>query len=184
MTSHVTVATLGGGCFWCVEAALRALVGVRDVVSGYAGGHVLNPTYEQVCTKTTGHAEVVQVHFDPAQLAYADLLRMFFTLHDPTTLNRQGNDVGPQYRSVIFAHDAAQLETAREIIGELTATGVYADRIVTEVEPATLFWPAEPYHQRYFEQNPEQAYCAFVVAPKVAKFRKQFADRLVSRAGA
>jgi peptide-methionine (S)-S-oxide reductase len=182
MQNRLSHATLGGGCFWCIEAALRDLVGVSAVVSGYAGGHVPAPTYEQVCTKTSGHAEVVQVTFDPAQLSYADLLRMFFTLHDPTTPDRQGNDVGPQYRSTIMTHDGEQQRTAHAIIAELTSAGLFAAPIVTVVEPLTQFWPAEPYHQRYFERNPEQAYCAYVVAPKVAKFRRAFADRLVRSA--
>lgn len=172
------VATLGGGCFWCVEAVYDQLQGVTDVVSGYSGGHVKNPTYKQVCGARTGHAEVVQVRFDPAQLSFRDLLEVFFSIHDPTTLNRQGNDVGPQYRSVIFYHSAEQEHVARELIAELNAAQTWARPIVTEVTPFSEFYPAEDYHQEYFAQNGSQPYCQFVVAPKVAKFRKQYASRL------
>lgn len=171
-------ATLGGGCFWCIEGALRHLDGVSRAESGYAGGHVDNPTYEQVCGKKTGHAEVVQVDFDPAKIGYADLLRMFFTLHDPTTKDRQGNDVGPQYRSVIYTHSPEQERIAREVIAEIDAAGIWGARAVTEVAPLTRFWPAEAEHQDYFARNPWSGYCRVVVAPKVAKFRKMFADRL------
>ncbi len=172
------LATLGGGCFWCLEAVFDQLAGVTDVVSGYAGGHVKNPSYKQVCAGTTGHAEVVQVRFDPAQLSYRDLLEVFFSIHDPTTLNRQGNDVGPQYRSVIFYHSPEQERIARELIAELNAAKHWAQPIVTELSPISVFYPAEDYHQEYFAQNAGQPYCQFVVAPKVAKFRKQYADRL------
>jgi peptide-methionine (S)-S-oxide reductase len=172
------IATLGGGCFWCVEAVYLDLRGVEKVVSGYAGGTVANPTYEQVCTGRTGHAEVVQVTFDPDEIDYRDLLRVFFTVHDPTTLDRQGNDVGPQYRSVIFPHSAEQKRIAEEVIAEVQASGAWNGKIVTRIEPFTEFYPAEEYHQDYFARNPNQPYCAAVVAPKVAKFRKQHVDRL------
>ncbi|NWF81937.1 MAG: peptide-methionine (S)-S-oxide reductase MsrA [Chloroflexi bacterium] len=172
------LATLGGGCFWCLEAVFDQLAGVTDVVSGYAGGHVKNPSYKQVCAGNTGHAEVVQVRFDPARLSYRDLLEVFFSIHDPTTLNRQGNDVGPQYRSVIFYHSPEQERIARELIAELNAARRWAQPIVTELSPISAFYPAEDYHQEYFAQNGGQPYCQFVVAPKVAKFRKQYADRL------
>ena len=176
-------ATLGGGCFWCLDAAYRDVAGVRQVVSGYAGGHVVNPSYEQVCGKKTGHAEVVRIGFDPAQISYADLLRMFFTLHDPTTKDRQGADVGPQYRSIILAETPTQLETARAVMAEVEQAGIWGAPLVTELVPADAFWPAEPEHQDYFNRNPWSGYCRAVIAPKVAKFRKSFADRLV-RAGA
>jgi len=176
-------ATLGGGCFWCLDAAYRDVAGVRQVVSGYAGGHTLNPTYEQVCAKKTGHAEVVRVGFDPAQVSYADLLRMFFTLHDPTTKDRQGGDVGPQYRSIILAETPEQMETARAVMAEVLAAGIWGAPLVTELVPAGAFWPAEPEHQDHFNRNPWSGYCQAVIAPKVAKFRKGFADRLV-KAGA
>jgi peptide-methionine (S)-S-oxide reductase len=180
MTNQTAIATLGGGCFWCIEAALHELVGVASVVSGYAGGHVSSPTYEQICGKKTGHAEVVQVTFDPTILSYRDLLGMFFALHDPTTPDRQGNDVGPQYRSVIFAHNEEQAATAREMIAEVEREQVYgAAPVVTQVLPVPHFWPAEAYHQRYFENNPDQPYCAYVVEPKVAKFRMKYASRLI-----
>jgi peptide-methionine (S)-S-oxide reductase len=172
------VATLGGGCFWCLEAVYLGLRGVRRVVSGYAGGHLANPSYEQVCGKRTGHAEVVQIAFDPAEISYADLLRVFFTIHDPTTRDRQGHDVGPQYRSIILTHDEAQRECAEQIIAEIAGGGIWGAPIVTEVRPLETFWPAEDYHQNYFARNPHQGYCQAVVAPKVAKFRKTFADRL------
>jgi peptide-methionine (S)-S-oxide reductase len=171
-------ATLGGGCFWCIEGALRHLDGVSRAESGYAGGHVPNPTYEQVCGKQTGHAEVVQIDFDPAKIGYADLLRMFFTLHDPTTVDRQGNDVGPQYRSIILTHSPEQERIAREVIAEIDGSGIWGGKAVTQVEPLTQFYPAEPEHQDYFARNPWSGYCRVVVAPKVTKFRKTFADRL------
>jgi len=175
---NLEIATLGGGCFWCLEAIYVDLKGVEQVVSGYAGGHVKNPTYEQVCGKNTGHAEVVHVHFDPNVISYEDLLRIFFTIHDPTTLNRQGADVGPQYRSVIFYHDDEQRATAEKIIAEITAEKIWADPIVTQLEPFEEFFVAEPYHQEYFKRNPYQGYCQVVIAPKVVKFRQSFADRL------
>lgn len=176
-------AVLGGGCFWCLDAAYRDVRGVTDVVSGYAGGHVENPSYEAVCAKRTGHAEVVRVTFDPAVVSYADLLRMFFTLHDPTTKDRQGADVGPQYRSVIFAEDDGQVATAREVMGEVTAAGMWGAPLVTELTPSPRFWLAEAEHQDYFNQNPWSGYCRAIIAPKVSKFRKSFADRL-ARVGA
>jgi peptide-methionine (S)-S-oxide reductase len=172
------VATLGGGCFWCLEAVFEQLRGVERVVSGYSGGHVANPTYEQVCGKDTGHAEVAQVTFDPAAVSYRELLEVFFATHDPTTKDRQGNDVGPQYRSVIFYHSDEQRRAAEGLIAELTAEQVFPRPIVTEVVPFAAFYPAEGYHQGYFRGNPAQPYCAVVVAPKVAKFRKQFAAKL------
>ena len=175
-------ATLGGGCFWCVDAALRDLRGVTSVHSGYAGGHVPRPTYEQVCDKQTGHAEVVQVQFDPAELDYADLLRVFFTLHDPTTKDRQGNDVGPQYRSIILFHSPEQEATAKAVMAEIEAAGIWGSRLVTELVPFTEYWPGEAEHQDYFARNPWSGYCRVVVAPKVAKFRKTFASRLKSAA--
>lgn len=170
------VATLGGGCFWCLEAVYLELRGVHGAKSGYAGGHVANPTYEQVCGKQTGHVEVVQLSFDPAEIGFAELLDVFFTIHDLTTKDRQGNDVGPQYRSVIFTHDEEQARIAHEKIGEAQAQ--WADPIVTEVRPLDRFWPAEPYHDNYLARNPQNPYCAVVVAPKVAKARKVFFDKL------
>ena len=176
------LATLAGGCFWCLEAAFEQLAGVERVTSGYAGGHVANPGYEAVSGGDTGHAEVVQLQFDPAVISFRDLLRVFFTIHDPTTLNRQGHDVGTQYRSAVFCHDAGQERVAREVIAELEQGKVFGDPIVTEVVPLDRFWPAEAYHHQYFRRNPYQPYCMAVVAPKVAKVRKAFFDRL-KRAG-
>lgn len=170
------LATLGGGCFWCLEAVYLELRGVEGVKSGYAGGHVPNPTYEQVCGKRTGHAEVVQVSFDPSVISYGDLLDVFFTIHDPTTKDRQGNDVGPQYRSTIFTHDDEQARVAREKLA--VAQAHWADPIVTELALLETFWPAETYHDNYLARNPQNPYCAVVVAPKVAKARKLFFDRL------
>jgi peptide-methionine (S)-S-oxide reductase len=177
-------ATLGGGCFWCLEAVFKDLRGVKSVMSGYAGGHVENPSYKQVCTGRTGHAEVVQVVFDPAELSYADLLRVFFTIHDPTTKDRQGNDVGPQYRSIILTHSDAQRTAAEAVIREVTDAGIWDAPIVTEIEPLKRFYPAEAEHHDYFARNPYTGYCQVVVAPKVRKFRKTFADRLKSSAAA
>lgn len=171
-------ATLGGGCFWCLDAVYRGLKGVHRVVSGYAGGHLPNPTYEQVCGKGTGHAEVVQVEFDPAELSFADLLRVFFTIHDPTTKDRQGADVGPQYRSVVLFHSEEQKRTAEAVMAEVARAGVWDGTLVTELVPLTEFFPAEPEHQDYFARNPWSGYCRAVVAPKVQKFRKTFADRV------
>ena len=176
-------ATLGGGCFWCLDGAYRDVAGVHEVVSGYAAGHLPNPTYEQVCGKGTGHAEVVRIGFDPNMVSYADLLRMFFTLHDPTTKDRQGADIGPQYRSIILAETTDQTRIAREVMAEITAAGIWGAPLVTELEPAGVFYPAETEHQNYFALNPWSGYCRAVVAPKVAKFRKTFATRL-NRVGA
>ncbi len=167
------IAILGGGCFWCVEAAIKQLQGVESVRSGYMGGHVANPTYQQVCSGRTGHVEVAEITFDPAVLSFSDLLHVFFTLHDPTTLNRQGNDVGEQYRSVIFYRDEAQKKTAEEVIAELTRDKVFSDPIVTAVEPASTFYVAEDYHQDYFANNSMQPYCMFAVAPKVKKIQRE-----------
>ncbi|MBD3163478.1 MAG: peptide-methionine (S)-S-oxide reductase MsrA [Candidatus Eisenbacteria bacterium] len=172
------VATLGGGCFWCIEAAFEELAGVESVVSGYSGGDLPNPSYQAVCTGTTGHAEVVQVTFDPEVLSYADLLRIFFTIHDPTTPNRQGADVGTQYRSVIFTHSPAQREAAVQVIRELTEREVWDDPIVTEVTSFDEFYAAEKYHQQYYENNQNQPYCRAVIEPKIIKLRKEFKDRL------
>ena len=172
------IATLGGGCFWCLEAVYQDLRGVIGVTSGYAGGHVANPSYKQVCNGTTGHAEVVQIRFDPGEISYADLLRVFFTIHDPTTVDRQGNDFGPQYRSIILTHSDAQREAAQAVIKEITGAKLWSGPIVTQVEPLRVFYPAEPEHHDYFARNPWSGYCQAVVAPKVAKFRKTFFNRL------
>ncbi len=170
--------TLGGGCFWCLEAVYDELKGVLDVVSGYAGGQTVEPSYQQVCTGMTGHAEVVQVTFDPDVITFRDILDVFFTIHDPTTLNRQGADVGTQYRSVIFTHSPEQQAIAERTIADLTAQSLWDDPIVTAIEPLNVFYPAEDYHQEYFARNPAQGYCRMVIAPKVAKFRKQYLARL------
>ena len=172
------IATLGGGCFWCLEAALRQLAGVEAVVSGYCGGGTAHPTYAQVCDGDTGHAEVVQITFDPVVIDYETLLTAFFAIHDPTTRDRQGHDVGSQYRSVIFWHSPEQEASARRVIATLQHEGVWPDPIVTEVRPAAPFWPAEDYHQDYLANNPYQPYCQAVVAPKAAKLRQVFKDRL------
>lgn len=172
------VTTLGGGCFWCIEAAFDELHGVESAESGYMGGKTPTPSYEAVCTGRTGHAEVVQVTFDPAVVAFRDLLHVFFAVHDPTTLNRQGNDVGTQYRSVIFYHSPDQETAAQDLIAALTADNVFHAPIVTEVSPAQTFYRAEDYHQHYFVRNPAQPYCAYLIAPKIAKFRRQFASKL------
>ncbi len=172
------VAILGGGCFWCLEAVYKELRGVVSVTSGYAGGHVDNPSYEEVCGKKTGHAEVVKVVFDPTELSYADLLRVFFTIHDPTTKDRQGADVGPQYRSAIFTLSPEQAATAAAVMAEVEKAGIWDGSLVTEVAPEATFWPAEPEHHDYFARNPWSGYCRAVVAPKVLKFRKMFADRV------
>ncbi len=171
-------ATLGGGCFWCVEAVFDMLKGVEHVESGYAGGLTTNPTYEQVCSGTTGHAEVVRVTFDPRVVSFREILEVFFTAHDPTTLNRQGADEGTQYRSVIFYHDERQRETAEQVIRELNEAKIWDAPIVTEVAPLANYYEAEGYHQEYFVQNPGQGYCRVVVAPKVSKFRERFRDKL------
>src|SRR5213080_2240899 len=178
---RLETATLAAGCFWCVEAVFDDLKGVEDVVSGYSGGHTENQTYKEVCSETTGHAEVVQIKFDPTELSFRDLLRIYFTVHDPTTLNRQGGDVGTSYRSAIFYHSDEQKQIAEEVIEEIAKEGIYEKPIVTEVTPFDKFWPAEDYHQEYFANNPNQPYCAAVVAPKVAKFRQKYLDRLKSR---
>jgi peptide-methionine (S)-S-oxide reductase len=178
MTATQETATLGGGCFWCLEAVFKDLRGVSWVMSGYAAGHLANPSYNAVCTGTTGHAEVVQVKFDPAELSYADLLRVFFSIHDPTTADRQGNDVGTQYRSIILTHTDAQAETAKAVMQEITDAKIWSGKLVTRIEPLTAFYEAEPEHHDYIAQNPWSGYCQVVVAPKVAKFRKQFADRV------
>ena len=171
-------ATLAGGCFWCLEAVFDDVKGVESVTSGYMGGQRENPTYEQVCTGVSGHAEVVQIVFDPQVVSFKELLQIFFVIHDPTTLNRQGNDVGTQYRSAVFYHSDAQKAAAAGAIEELTRAKLYSDPVVTELSPASTFYPAESYHQEYFARNPSQPYCRAVVAPKVAKFRKHFLERL------
>lgn len=179
---ETAVATLGGGCFWCLEAVYDEVAGVQQVVSGYAGGSVANPTYEQVCSGATGHAEVVQITYDPDVVSYRDLLEIFFTIHDPTTPNRQGADVGTQYRSAIFYHDEAQRETAEAVIDDLTEQRVWSDPIVTEISPLDTFYRAEDYHQDYFRRNTYQPYCQFVVAPKVRKLRKKHQEKLKATA--
>jgi len=184
MTTGREIATLGGGCFWCLDAVFKELRGVERVESGYAGGLMANPSYRDVCSGMTGHAGVVQVTFDPSAISYRDLLGIFFTMHDPTTLNRQGPDTGTQYRSVIFYDTPAQRETAEQVIDELQRNKVWDDPIVTEVNSLSKFYPAERYHQDYFANNPQQAYCRAVVEPKVAKFRKAYLDRLKKTEGA
>lgn len=174
------IATLGGGCFWCLEAAYLELAGITKVQSGYAGGHVDKPTYKQVCTGATGHAEVVEITFDPAIISYSDILRVFFTIHDPTTLNRQGGDVGTQYRSVIFTHSPAQEQAAKAVAAEFAK--IWTGKIITEILPAPTFFAAEPEHDNYFARNPYAGYCQAVVAPKVAKVRKEFTARLRGKA--
>jgi peptide-methionine (S)-S-oxide reductase len=174
-------ATLAGGCFWCLDGAYRDLSGVISVECGYAGGHVPNPSYELVCTGTTGHAEVIRISYDPAEISYHDLLEVFFSIHDPTTLDRQGGDVGPQYRSAVFFHDEAQAEAARAMIAELERERVFDAPIVTEVTELTEYYPAESYHQDYYRNNPGQGYCQVVIAPKLAKFRSRYAARLKDR---
>jgi peptide-methionine (S)-S-oxide reductase len=176
------LATLGGGCFWCLEAVFEGLEGVLSVESGYMGGRTVNPTYEDVCSGRTGHAEVVQIAFDPAVVSFADILEVFFVVHDPTTLNRQGNDVGTQYRSAIFYHTPVQKATADAVIARLGGARIWNVPIVTEITPVATFYPAESYHQRYYASNPYQPYCQFVVAPKVQKFRKQFLAKLKRKA--
>ncbi len=178
MSNNLKTATLGGGCFWCVEAVFQDLKGVQKVVSGYAGGSVANPTYRQVCTGTTGHAEVVQITYDPEIISYEELLEVFWRTHDPTTLNRQGADVGPQYRSIILYHDEAQKAIAETSKQEPDASELWPNPIVTEIAPLDQFYPAEDYHQDYFRQNPAQPYCQMVIDPKVRKFRKEFQARL------
>jgi peptide-methionine (S)-S-oxide reductase len=181
-SGDMETATLGGGCFWCLEAVYDEMEGVISVESGYMGGRVANPDYHAVCTGKTGHVEVVQVTFDPAVTSYRDILEVFFAIHDPTSMDRQGNDAGTQYRSVIFTHSEAQSEMAHQVIAELDGGGIPGKRIVTEVRPATTFYEAEEYHQEYFFKNPGQGYCSFVVAPKLQKFREKFTAK--RRAGA
>lgn len=180
MEKNLETATLGGGCFWCSEAVFDDLQGVLEVESGYAGGHAENPTYQEVCTGSTGHAEVIQVKFDPAEISFKEILQVFFATHDPTTLNRQGNDIGTQYRSAIFYHSEEQRQIAEEVIKEISDEEIFDDEIVTEVTEFTNYYPAENYHQEYFANNPNQPYCAAVVSPKVSKFRQKFAHRLKS----
>ena len=172
------VTTLAGGCFWCLEAVFEQLQGVQQVVSGYSGGHVPNPSYEQVCGESTGHAEVVQLHFNPEVISFQELLGVFLSIHDPTTLNRQGPDVGSRYRSEIFYHSPEQKAIAEQFIGELERSGTWTQPIVTEITPFESFYPAEEYHQEYYRRNPYQGYCQFIIEPKVAKFRKQYLARL------
>jgi len=172
------VATLGGGCFWCLHAAFNRINGISGVVSGYAGGSVENPGYQQVCSGTTGHAEVVQLAFDPQVISYTEILEVFFALHDPTTLNRQGADVGTQYRSVVFYHDELQKKAAEAVVSSLEAGTLFTDPVVTQLEPLDAFFPAEEYHQDYYEHNPDQPYCQVVIHPKLAKLRKNFTTRL------
>jgi peptide-methionine (S)-S-oxide reductase len=178
MTEKRELATLAGGCFWCLEAVYELLRGVHSVTSGYAGGHVVNPSYEAVCSGMTGHAEVVQVEFDPDEITFQDLLDIYFTIHDPTTLNRQGPDSGTQYRSAIYTHSPEQHEVAVATLAEVDAAGVWGRPLVTEVVPLEVFYPAEEYHQHYFQRNPYQGYCQAIVAPKVAKARSVFFERL------
>jgi peptide-methionine (S)-S-oxide reductase len=178
---ELKLATFGSGCFWCAEAIFQRLAGVEKVVSGYSGGHVDNPTYEQVCTGTTGHAESVQITYDPAKISYDELLEVFWRTHDPTTKDRQGNDIGPQYRSVIFYHDAEQKKLAESYKAKLEAEHIWNRPIVTEIVPFTKFWPAEAYHQNYYNSNPSKGYCRFVITPKIEKFKKIFKDRLKAR---
>jgi peptide-methionine (S)-S-oxide reductase len=175
---NLETAVFGGGCFWCLEAVFQRLPGVKSVESGYMGGRVENPTYKQVCTGTTGHAEVVRVTFDPSQISYRDLLAVFFAIHDPTTLDRQGNDVGTQYRSAIFYSSDEQRREAEKAIAELTAAGEFSAPVVTAIGPAAAFFVAEDYHQNYFNENSQQPYCRFIIAPKLEKFRKAFAEKL------
>ena len=178
MSKTMETATLGGGCFWCVEAIYQDVIGVHKVVSGYAGGTVENPTYEEVCSGTTGHAEVVQIVFDPTVISFEEILFIFWRTHDPTTLNRQGNDVGTQYRSVIFYHDEQQKKIAERSMAETDASNLWPDPVVTEVAPLPIFYEGEEYHQNYFVENPYQPYCIFVINPKVQKFRKSFRNKL------
>lgn len=178
---NLETATLGGGCFWCLEPIFANLNGVADAVVGYAGGSTPDPSYQLVCTGTSGHAEVVQVHFDPQVITFREILEIFFTVHDPTTLNRQGADVGPQYRSAIFYHSPEQKQTIENVILEVNQSGVWNNQVVTEIEPFEKFYKAEEYHQEYFEKNPYQGYCQAVIAPKVTKFRKKHLDRLKSQ---
>ena len=180
MSDSLQTITLGGGCFWCTEAVFVAVKGIEDVQSGYSNGHTIRPSYEQVCSGDTGHNEVVKLVFDPAQISLQEILQIFFLIHDPTTLNRQGNDSGTQYRSGIYCSTPQQESVARDFISELVSSGVYSRSIVTEVLPLDNYWPAEDYHQDYFENNPNQPYCAAVIAPKVSKLRRQYFERLAA----
>ena len=183
MESHeIETATLGGGCFWCLEAAYGELKGIEAIVSGYAGGFARDPSYEAVCSGTTGHAEVVQLTFDPTVISFQELLGVFFVIHDPTTVDRQGNDIGSQYRSIILYHCEKQLRVAREVMADLKKQGVWQSEIVTQLEPYSEFYPAEEYHQRFFARNPQHPYCQVVVSPKVAKVRQQFVAKLAGQA--
>ncbi len=175
------IATLGGGCFWCLEEIFRDLRGVESVISGYAGGSVKNPTYKEVCTGTTGHAEVVQIVFDSKEITFSDLVRIFFVIHDPTTLNRQGGDVGSQYRSVILTRNESEAKVAYDVMREVGEQGLWSNPVVTEVTPLDNFYPAEAYHKDYFVNNPDQGYCRLVIAPKVSKFRKEYLEYLKNR---
>jgi peptide-methionine (S)-S-oxide reductase len=177
-TSRIEVATIGGGCFWCTEAVFKQLKGVMKVESGYSGGNVANPTYEQVTTGRTGHAEVVQITFNPSIISFQEILEIFFELHDPTTLNQQGNDVGTQYRSIILFHSEAQEQVARQLIAEMEDAHIYDKPIVTQIEPFTKFYQAEDYHRDYYQRNPQQSYCRFVIAPKLVKLRSKFVEKL------
>jgi methionine-S-sulfoxide reductase len=177
-TPAIEIATLGSGCFWCTEAVYLSVKGVKEVVSGYCGGKVKNPTYREVCSGLTGHAEVVQVKFDPTVISYSEILEIFWNTHDPTTLNRQGADEGTQYRSVVFYHSEGQRQTAESYKAQLDKSGVYKNKIVTEITPVATFYKAEDYHQNYFALNPEQGYCQYVIRPKVEKFKKQYASKL------
>ena len=176
--NKLAVATIGGGCFWCIEAVFKPLKGIKTLVSGYAGGAIPNPTYRQVCNGDTGHAEVVQITFDPSEITFKEMIEIFMVMHDPTTLNRQGGDIGTQYRSTIMYHDDAQKQVAEEVIASFTSDKVFDDPIVTEIVPLDVFYPAEDYHQDYYANNSSQPYCAAVIAPKVAKLRKKYAERL------
>lgn len=182
MTSNLQTATFGAGCFWCVEAVFQDLKGVHKVVSGYVGGEIDNPTYEEVCSGTTGHAEVIQISFDPAVISFSDLLYVFWRAHDPTTLNRQGGDVGTQYRSAVFYHDDEQKRAAEASKADTDTSGLWSAPIVTEISPLTTFYEAEGYHQDFYRQNPNQGYCRVVIDPKMRKFRKEFGDKLQSTA--
>ena len=177
MDNQYKVATLGGGCFWCLEAVYLEVKGVVEVVSGYSGGYIDEPTYEQICTGSTGHAEVVQIKFDLNEVDFQEILKIFFSIHDPTTVNKQGNDIGSQYRSIIFYHDNNQLHLSQDTIEELTRDGLWANPIVTEIKQVEIFYPAEDYHQNYYQLNPNNSYCQFVISPKLTKFRNQIRIR-------
>lgn len=179
--NNLEVVTLGAGCFWCIESIFDSLKGVEDVISGYSGGSTENPTYQEVCTGSTGHAEVIQIRFDPEKISFSEILRVFFAVHDPTTLNKQGGDIGTQYRSAIFFHSEKQKQTAESVMKEIDDANIWGNPIVTEISPFEKFYAAEDYHQEYFMKNPNQPYCAAVIAPKVAKFRRTFLDKLKKR---